>query len=105
MTLLVIIAVIAGGYLYYQNELKKEIYRIKVIDLLNGKENYITDVDGIQEKYSYSPNPGVANLYHSFDSAKRITTLFGGEELSSMIIEKRVFSFLGNKWLKVRSGD
>lgn len=102
-TLLMLVIVAGIVYFYYESESKKVMYRIKLLDRLNGSVRYITDVDGIKEAYFYNSNPGVANIYTSFEHAKHIVDTFAGENQADWVIEKRQFSLLGSTWLEIRS--
>lgn len=102
-TFLMILIVVGLVYFYYESESKKVMYRIKLLDRLNGSVRYISDVDGIKVTYFYNTNPAAANIYTSFDHAKGIVDKFAGENYADWVIEKRRFSLLGSTWLEIRS--
>lgn len=101
MSFLVILVGIGLVYFWYQQEKKKILFRVKIIDQLNGRVNYVTHVDGIQESFTYNSDPAGANLYNSIESANYVVRLFGGRGNARFVVERRVFSLFGARWVEV----
>lgn len=76
----------------------QEIYRIKVIDNLNGRHFYVSYVDGIKEEFKYSYEPKLAIQYYNLRDVQHIVGIFESDN-TTFIIQKQTYSFFGTGWV------
>lgn len=97
---MLIVIVIIGGFLginYFTMKENKEVYRLKVVDRLNGSRRYLSFVDGINDTFSLSEHVNSAILYNNLREALYIKNRFEHEN-AQFIIEKQVYSIWGSSW-------
>lgn|GEM_PF-5524048 len=63
------IILIGGVYIYFKF-LKQSKYRIMLIDPITRKLKWLSGIDGIRKKYSYTSSPSNAMVFNNLGSAK-----------------------------------
>ncbi|WP_049538680.1 hypothetical protein [Streptococcus pseudopneumoniae] len=96
--ILILIGALIIGYNYLLMQKNQEIYRIKVIDNLNGRHFYVSYVDGIKEEFKYSNDSKLAIQYYNLRDAQHIIGIFESDN-TTFIIQKQTYSYLGTEWV------
>ncbi|WP_273715110.1 hypothetical protein [Leuconostoc mesenteroides] len=73
-TLFALIIIFGGAYIYFKY-IKKDSYRVILIDPLTGNRRWLQKVDGINNKFSYTSAPKGALTFTSPASAERYATI------------------------------
>lgn len=101
MGILIIVAIISAGLFFGGNYLNmkdnKELYRVKVIDRLNGSQKYLSFVDGINDTFSLSKDRNSSICYSDLRDALYIKDRFEHEN-AQFVIEKKIYSIWGSDW-------
>lgn len=95
---IIVLVALLIGYNYLLMQKNQEVYRIKVIDNLNGRHFYVSYVDGIKEEFKYSNDSKLAIQYYNLRDAQHIIRIFESDN-TTFIIQKQTYSYLGTNWV------